>query len=220
MKSDTVCQKSRTACGVLALGALSFFSSVSAYAANDIIVTRPHNISSNMSSSIYIGANLGNAIYDEANDSSAALGIFGGFHINEALAIDVGWANLGEASEGTYKAKVSVLQVALLGKLRANTNFSLFGKIGLARWKYRLSTPSFSGNDDDIDVYFGIGADYHISGRSAMRFGVDFYNIKPTISPSNVTPAEENIYFPAVGDNKKADHLVRLFITMLHQPKI
>lgn len=199
MKSDTVCQKSRTACGVLALGALSFFSSISAYAADDIIITRPHSMSSNMSSNIYIGANLGNAMYDKANDSSAALGIFGGFHINEALAIDLGWVNLGETSEGTYKAKVNVLQVALLGKLRANTNFSLFGKVGLARWTYDLSTPSFSGSDDDINVYFGIGADYHISGRSALRFGADFYNIKPTISLSNVTPAEENISLFSIG---------------------
>ncbi len=199
MRSDTICRKSHMTCGAFALGALSFFSSIAAYAASDIIVTRPHSMSSNMSSNMYIGANLGNAMYDEANDSSAALGIFGGFHINEALAIDFGWTNLGEASEGTYKTKVNVLQVALLGKLHASTDFALFGKIGLARWAYDLRTPSFSGSDDDIDVYFGIGADYHISGRSAVRFSADFYNMKPTISTSNVTPAEENISLFSIG---------------------
>ncbi|HHI92982.1 MAG TPA: porin family protein [Gammaproteobacteria bacterium] len=197
MKPGTVCHKSRTLYGVFALSVLSLFSSMSAYAGSDIIVTRPGNMSSNMSSNIYIGASLGNAKYDKANDSSAAFGIFGGVHINEILAVDFGWADLGEASEGTYKAKVNVLQVALLGKLHASTDFSLFGKVGLARWAYGLSTPSFSGSDDDINVYFGVGADYHISGRSAVRFGADFYNMKPTIS--NVTLAEENISLFSIG---------------------
>ncbi|MCF6338971.1 MAG: porin family protein [Gammaproteobacteria bacterium] len=197
MKPDTPHHNSRTICGVLALGALSLFSSISAYAANDIIVTRPHSMSSNMSSSMYIGASLGNAMYNEANDSSAALGIFGGFHINEALAVDFGWANLGEASEGADKTKVNVLQVALLGKMHASTDFSLFGKVGLARWKYELNSSSLSGSDDDINVYFGIGADYHISGRSAVRFGADFYNIKPTIS--NTTLTKENISLFSIG---------------------
>jgi len=193
MKPETVCRKSRMTCNMLALGALSLFSSMSAYAANDIIITRPHNMSTNMSSNMYIGASLGNARYDEFNDSSATLGLFGGFHINEVLAVDFGWADLGEASaaQETNKAEVSVLQVALLGKLHASTDFSLFGKVGLARWTYDVSTPSLSGSDDDINVYFGIGADYHISGRSAVRFGADFYNMKPTIS--NVTLPKENI---------------------------
>ncbi len=197
MKPGTVCHKSRTLYGVFALGILSLFSSMSADAGSDIIVTRPHNMSSNMSSNIYIGASLGNAKYDKANDSSAAFGIFGGVHINEVLAVDFGWADLGEASEGTYKAKVNVLQIALLGKLHASTDFSLFGKVGLARWAYGLSTPSFSGSDDDINVYFGVGADYHISGRSAVRFSADFYNMKPTIS--NVTLTEENISLFSIG---------------------
>jgi len=195
MKPETVYRKSCMTCGALALGTLSLFSSISAYAANGIIISRPQSTSSSM----YLGASLGNAKYDEFNDSSASLGLFGGFHINEVLAVDFGWADLGEASEGTYKAKVNVLQVALLGKLHASTDFSLFGKVGLARWAYNLSTPSFSGSDDDINVYFGVGADYHISGRSAVRFGADFYNMKPGISISNVTPAEENISLFSIG---------------------
>lgn len=197
MKHKTICRKSHMTCGALALGALSLFGSVSAHAASDIIVTRSQNMSSGMSSNIYIGANLGNAVYDKADDSSAAFGVFGGLHLNEVLAIDVAWVNLGEASEGTYKTEVSVLQAALLGKLPVSTDFSLFGKVGLARWKYDLSSTSLSGSDDDIAVYFGFGADYHISGRSAVRFGADFYNMKPTIS--NFTRTKENISLFSIG---------------------
>jgi len=195
MKPEILYHKSRMVYGVLALGALSLFSSMSAYAASDIIVSRPHHNS--MSSNTYLGVSLGNAKYDEFDDSSAALSLFGGFHINEVLAVDFGWANLGEASQETAKAEVSVLQVALLGKLPVSTDFSLFGKVGLARWEYDLNTTSLSGSDDDINVYFGIGADYHISGRSAVRFSADFYNMKPTIS--NTTLTKENISLFSIG---------------------
>jgi len=195
MKSKNTRRSLSVTLPALALGALSLFSLAPVHAASDIMVSRPHSAS--RASNIYLGANLGNAQYDKANDSSAAFGVFGGIHINEILAVDLGWTDLGEASSGTNKAEVSVLQIALLGKIPVTTGFSVFGKIGLARWTYDFSTPTNSNSDDDIDVYFGVGADYHISGQSAVRFGADFYSMKPTIF--NVTQQKENISLFSIG---------------------
>jgi len=197
MKQETAHRKPNLIYGAFALGVLTLLSIAPVHAASDIIVTRPHSSPSNMSSNFYLGANLGSARYDEADDSSAAFGLFGGFHINEILAVDFGWTDLGEASQGTSKAEVSVLQVGLLGKVPVSTNFSFFGKIGLARWEYDLSTTTLSGSDDDIDVYFGIGADYHINSHSTVRFSADFFSMKPTIS--NVNQSKENISLVSVG---------------------
>jgi len=184
-----------TTFSALALSALSFASIAPLYAASDIMITRPHSAS--MSSNVYLGANLGNAKYDKASDSSASFGIFGGIHINEILAIDLGWADLGEVTSTASKTEVSVLQVGLLGKFPVKTGLSMFGKVGLARWTYDFSSTALSGSDDDINVYFGLGVDYHISGHSAVRFGADFYNVKPTIS--NVTLPKENISLFSIG---------------------
>lgn len=195
MKPETTQHALSKTFPAFALGALSLFSLAPAHAASDIMISRPH--SANMASNIYLGANLGNARYDKANDSSAAFGIFGGIHINEILAVDLGWADLGEASSGTSKVEISVLQVGLLGKFPLKTSLSMFGKVGLARWTYDLSTPADSSSDDNIDVYFGLGVDYHISGHSAVRFGADFYNMKPTIS--NVSLPKENVSLFSIG---------------------
>ncbi len=197
MNPETAHRKSHMTYGAFALGALSLFAIAPVNAASDIIVSRPNSMSSNMASNIYLGVGLGNANYDEVNDSSAAFSLFGGIHINEVLAIDLGWTDLGEATQGTSKAEVSVLQVGLLGKMPVNTDLALFAKVGLARWTYDSSTPTDSGSDDDIDAYFGVGVDYHINGRSTMRFDATFYSLKPTIS--NVNLPTENISLFSIG---------------------
>ena len=168
-----------------------------AHAASDIMVTRAHGAASGMSSGVYLGASLGNASYEEANDSAAGFNVYGGFPINEILAVELGWASFGEASQGTDTARASALQIGLLGKLPVSVDLSLFGKVGLARWKFELDTSALSGSNEDIDVYFGAGADYHVSGRSAVRFSADFYSMKPTIA--NVPMNRESISLFSIG---------------------
>lgn len=163
------------------------------YAADDINISHPHRIGSNPSSNFYLGANLGYSKYKEINDSAAAFGLFGGYHINEVLAIDVGWTDLGEATDSDAKADSSLLQLGMLGKFPVRTDLTLFGRVGLAMWDYDLSQP-FSDSDSDTDAYFGFGADYSFSGQSAVRFGLDFYSMKP-----NFLSDRENISEFSIG---------------------
>ena len=142
-------------------------------AANDITISRPHHTSSGMTSNMYFGAHLANAQYKEVDDSSAAFSLFGGYHLNEVLAIDVAYTNFGEAEKGGIKAEATAISLGILGKVPVKTDLTLFGKVGLAAWDIDVSPGSFS--DSGTDVYFGIGADYDISGTSAIRFGLDLY---------------------------------------------
>lgn len=163
--------------GAICLG-LVIDASTPVLAADDIKISRPHSMKSNMTSNFYLGANLGYSKYKEIDDSAAAYGLFGGYHINEVLAIDVSWTDLGEASDSTAKADTSLFQLGMLGKVPVRTDLTLFGRIGLAMWNYDLSEP-FSDSDNDTDAFIGFGADYNISGQSAVRFGLDFYSMKP-----------------------------------------
>lgn len=147
-------------------------------AADDITISRPHRMGTNTSSNFYVGANLGYSKYQEIDDSAAAFGLFGGYHINEILAIDVSWTDLGEASDSSATADTSLIQLGMLGKVPVRTDLTLFGRVGLAMWNYDLSEP-FSDSDNDTDAFIGFGADYSINGRSAVRFGLDFYSMKP-----------------------------------------
>jgi len=158
----------RTLCGALVLGITA-----PAFAANDITISMPHRMSSNMSSNMYLGAYLGNAQYKEIDDSSAAFSLFGGYHLNEVLAIDVAYIDFGEAEKSGTKVEATAFSLGILGKGPVRTDLTLFGKVGLASWDIDVSPGSLS--DYGTDVYFGIGADYDISGNSAVRFGLDRY---------------------------------------------
>ncbi|MDT8383315.1 MAG: outer membrane beta-barrel protein [Gammaproteobacteria bacterium] len=143
-----------------------------AFAADDITISKPHRMSSNMTSNLYIGAQLAYASYKEVDDNSAAFGLFGGFHLNEVLAVEAAYNDFGEAEKGGVKAEASAFSLGLLGKLPLKTDLTLFGRVGLAAWDIDGSV-----SDSGTDVYFGIGADYDISGTSAVRFGIDTYSL-------------------------------------------
>jgi len=157
--------------------ALCLTSAIAAptFAAGDIIVSTPHRMSGNMASSLYFGAQLANASYKEADDSSAAIGLFGGYHLNEVLAVEAAYNDFGKAEKSGVKEEASAFSLGMLGKLPVKTDLTLFGKVGLSAWNNDISTVSSS--DSGTDVYFGIGADYDIGGRSAVRFGIDRYKM-------------------------------------------
>lgn len=160
----------RTLCGVLVLGAAA-----PALAANDITISRPHRMSSSMASNMYFGAHLANAQYKEADDSSTAYSFFGGYHLNEVLAIDAAYTDFGKAENNSAKIEATAFSLGILGKVPVKTGLTFFGKVGLASWNADISPGSSS--ESGTDVYFGIGADYDISGTSAVRFGLDRYTL-------------------------------------------
>jgi hypothetical protein len=164
--------------GTLALGSMP-----PAQAADDIVISRPHH---NLASKLYVGASFGNARYDKANDSSAAYTLFGGYHLNEVLALDLSYADLGKAEKGSTKAEASAFSLGVLGKLPVKTDLTLFGRLGLSSWSLDWWSPN-PLSDSDIDVSYGIGADYDITSGSAMRFGLDYYSLNGAKLDENIT---------------------------------
>ena len=171
MKQKTL---AKTLGGVAALCITSAIATPT-FAAGDITISTPHRMSSGMSSNLYFGVQLANASYKEIDDSSAAFGLFGGFHLNEVLSIEAAYNDFGKAEKGGAKEEASALSLGMVGKLPIKTDFTLFGKVGLAAWDIDASPGSLS--DSGTDVYFGIGADYDISGTAAVRFGIDQYTM-------------------------------------------
>jgi hypothetical protein len=155
------------------------------FAAGDIIVSTPHRMSGGMASNLYFGAQLANANYKEADDSSAAFGLFGGYHLNEVLAVEAAYNNFGKAEKSGTKEEASAFSLGMLGKLPIKTELTLFGRVGLSAWNNDISPGSVS--DSGTDVFFGIGADYAIGGSSAVRFGIDRYKMAGDTVDENVT---------------------------------
>jgi len=175
--------------------ALLFFSSIGSSMAeisSDIRVTK----SGSQGAGFYLGAKAGLANYDEADDSDAAFDLFAGINLNEVLSIEAGWTDLGKVSDAGTSAEVSAFHVDVVGNMGVRSDISLFGKIGLASWDLDVKNSSFSDSDSGVDLTFGFGVDYNISGRSSVRFGLDFYSIDGTI---NNTDSSEDIMVFSVG---------------------
>lgn len=169
--------------GLIALGITGV---TPALAADDISLSHPHSLANNFGSKFYLGANLGSANYKELDDSTPAYGLFGGYHINDVLAIDLSWANIGESTASllNFKSDSSLLHLGMLGKVPLRTDLTLYGKVGVAMWNYDLSKPFSDLNTASTDAFFGFGADYGISDQSSLRFGLDFYSMKPDFTLS------------------------------------
>lgn len=131
------------------------------------------------SAQFYAGASAGPASVDLCDDLSGlgltscddediGLKIFAGSGINQNLAVELAWVDLGEikgsAPGGPARLKVDGVQVAALGILPLNPRWRAFGKLGLYLWD--LSASRVGGTDNVL----GGGAVWNTARGLDVRF--------------------------------------------------
>src|SRR5688572_2697436 len=141
----------------------------------------------------FVGASFGQSDIDEEIttgliDSGTVDGkdtgwkIFGGYMFSRNFGLEVAYVNLGEVSySGTFggfpvtggKVEVTGFNVAALGSLPINEQFSIFGKIGLFMWEAEASDTTggvpFSATADGTDLSLGLGVSYNFTRNFAVR---------------------------------------------------
>jgi len=139
----------------------------------------------------YAGFSLGNASPDSSFfDDAIGWKVFGGYQLNEVLAVEGGYISFGEmdgpivpSTFGNISTSVEPtgLEVAAVGNFPINSQFSLFGKVGLLAWDFKAnaSLPGISASDSTTgtDVFFGLGAQYEISANLAVRGSWESYSM-------------------------------------------
>jgi hypothetical protein len=84
----------------------------------------------------YAGGSLGSA--DLGPDDDVAFKIFGGYQINPIFSVEFGYTDLGDASVRGTTVEANALELIGLAKLPlSDKRFSLYGLLGLARWKWK-----------------------------------------------------------------------------------
>ncbi len=157
-------------CGGLVIGSQGFADS---NIAGDINVSRPSAGVQNF----YAGATLGLASYDVMDDSDTAFNIFAGFFVNDALSVELGWANLGEVEKNTVSTEASAFHLSAVGVFSLQNDINLYAKLGLTNWDVDWESSLASGSDSGSDVFFGLGIDYQVGANSFARFGADWYSL-------------------------------------------
>ena len=168
------------------------FSAVLA-ADDGIVVSRPHQ---SFGSRLYLGAAAGYADYQEMEDGGAGFSVYGGYRLDELLAVELSWMDLGDASKGGKKVEVSALTAAVVGTWPLRTDLAAFARLGLAGWDYESSRGAGKEDDSGTDLWFGIGLDYDIGARSSVRFAGDLLFMEPELAAGQV---DERIFFLSVG---------------------
>lgn len=156
----------------------------------------------------YIGAEIGSGKWDtdfqeDFNDGSLGGGSFRqgdiaggirlGYQFDERLAGEIAYRGLGKSSyegesiggafwcEGSVEAeiKASAIDVTVLGNLPISDNWSLLGRVGMARWDAKASFSdncgSGSASDKGTDFTFGGGFQYERNAQNALRLEFQQY---------------------------------------------
>lgn len=136
------------------------------------------------------------------DEDDSGFKLFGGHQMNDNLAIEGFYADLGEATvsgdagdtfiyggilyqflvnNGKLAYEGTVLGANALLSLPVSDSFSLFGKLGMALWEVDVTASgsgisSSSASDDGTDFFYGVGASYRFNQDWSVRGEYDMYN--------------------------------------------
>ena len=160
----------------------------------------------------YIGAGLGDSTYDsgvnsltgtaslDEDDNTAKL--FAGVSVNPNLAIELQYADLGEATltgndgdrfninnqafvfntdNASISAEGETIGISALGFLPINDSVSAFARLGLHAWDVTgdVTTPDqrTEVEDDGTDVFFGAGVEIALIEQFRLRIEGEHYEL-------------------------------------------
>jgi OOP family OmpA-OmpF porin len=138
--------------------------------------------------SAYVGGSIGSHGYPgdvngiAINTSGLSGKLFGGYSLTPNVAFEGGLAYLGHASSALGSVHSNSLFLDAVGTLPLSGQFSLLGRLGLARvW---MDTPT--GNDAGWGPKYGLGAEYALSKSMALRgewerYRPDLFNSRPNL---------------------------------------
>jgi OOP family OmpA-OmpF porin len=119
----------------------------------------------------YLGASIGQADLDI--DKDTAWKILAGFQLNRTFAVEVGYTNLGEVSEGvgplSAEAEATAWEVVGVGKFPVANQLSVYGLAGIAMTKVEGRILGVPFDDDSTELTFGFGAQYDFSRNVGIR---------------------------------------------------
>lgn len=129
-------------------------------------------------------ANAGMVV--ENPKSKPVYGAFGGYRYNNNLAVELAYTGVSyfytTATPGAARtlSKQIAFSVTAVGSYPINDDFSVFGKLGVARTS---SENNLAGeqNTSRVAPMFGAGVQYKFTPKITGRFGVDAYGVAATI---------------------------------------
>jgi OmpA-OmpF porin, OOP family len=135
----------------------------------------------------YAGASIGQATIDacsgvtNCDDEDTGWKIFGGWEMNQNIAFEAGWVDMGEISGSIGGSAVSAeadgWTLAAKGILPLNEQFGLFARIGFIDWEIEGGGALSGVDDDGTDLMYGIGAQYMFTDQFGIFGEWEWYDV-------------------------------------------
>lgn len=132
---------------------------------------------------LYAGINLGIGMPNLKTpngvdkDSQTVAGIVAGYQFNRYLAVEGQYTGIGKVTDNlSGSAKADALSLTAVGRLPLNDAFDVYGKLGVAATKSKVSSDLNAYNDaTHTGATYGLGAEYHFDQAISMRVSWDHY---------------------------------------------
>ncbi|WP_020559981.1 outer membrane beta-barrel protein [Thiofilum flexile] len=168
------------------------------YTGIDIGATKNKANTSNLVTNPNRCATAGGACRADTTDQGAK--IYFGYPLNKNWAIEAEYTDLGKIINGSvnqggvndqYSQKTNGVGLSVLGKIKANSYLSLYGKVGVFHWISKADasfSPSVTGfgastsrKEAGTDALVGVGTEYALSKNWSLRLGWDrYFNVGET----------------------------------------
>ncbi|MCW8874344.1 MAG: outer membrane beta-barrel protein [Gammaproteobacteria bacterium] len=135
----------------------------------------------------YAGASIGQATIDgcsgvtNCDDEDTGWKIFGGWEMNQNIAFEAAWVDMGEISGSIGASAVSAeadgWTLAVKGILPLNEQFGVFARVGFIDWEIEGGGALSGVDDDGTDLMYGIGAQYMFTDQFGMFGEWEWYDI-------------------------------------------
>ena len=117
----------------------------------------------------YLGAEVGQT--DVGSEDDTGFKVFGGYQFHRNIAAELGYGLLFDKGA----VELTTLELVAVGIFPLTNQFSLLGKLGLARLE--VDTPG--GSDSDNEVTYGIGVQYDFAPNIGLRLQWQRYDTNP-----------------------------------------
>ncbi len=150
---------------------------------------------------LYTGLNLGvaNANVRMPNgvdqDTQTVAGVVIGYQFTPYLAIEGQYTGIGKVTDNrSGSAKADALSLTGVATLPLNDAFSVYGKLGVAATKSKVSANLSDYNDATrTGATFGVGAEYRFDKTLSMRVGWDHYQAEVDKSAGGSKQFDSNV---------------------------
>jgi OOP family OmpA-OmpF porin len=123
--------------------------------------------------------------------SDTGLKVYGGYQFTPNWAVEVQYASLGKYSytEGTASGHIKTdgFSVAAVGSYPVTADIKVFGKLGMAAQKFKLSAKDTTTGDSgwakasETTPLIGAGVDYALSKQLSLRAEYEYFGV-PTLA--------------------------------------